>query len=569
MLAGESLGIAAKWVDERIAASNGELEKSPVKFESSEGVKYAGVLLLLPFLAETGLFSYRQHYSELKRGYYFLDIIILIIAFMYLCRIKNPEQLKQISPGDFGILLGLDRIPETKCLRFKIKSIVSQEKSNQWNISLVKDWVFFDGNEFFFYIDGHIRKYYGYNAILGKKHVTGQKLCLPGMQEFWVNNTEGLPYFYVTGEVNEKLLEIISEKIVPDLLSNIEGKYTQSELDACPELARFTIVFDREAYSPKYFKKLWEESRIAVITYRKNVKDVWSESDFKEYPIEDNEIQTKMKLAEKTLKLNNCEFREIRKLSKDGHQTSIITTNKQLTLESVAIYMFSRWTQENYFKYLKQDYDFDRLMQYAVESIDSDFVVVNPEYNNLNYKLKKTREKISRRKAIIYNLEQENIKSDIENTSKNFKKQALEKEELDILTALETELLEKRKTISYKIKIEDMPETIKYNKLHTESKHFQNIIKMICYRAETSFSNMLSINYKKKYEEKRMLAKSIINSQGDIIADYENNTLTIKLYSQSNPRMNLVLKDVCEILNRTNFVYPNTNLKMIYKIASF
>jgi len=59
----------------------------------------------------------------------------------------------------------------------------------------------------------------------------------------------------------------------------------------------------------------------------------------------------------------------------------------------VAIHMFSRWTQENFFQYMRQDYDFDRLLQYAVEQIDEDFMVVNPEYNNNAYYLKKTREK--------------------------------------------------------------------------------------------------------------------------------------------------------------------------------
>jgi len=44
----------------------------------------------------------------------------------------------------------------------------------------------------------------------------------------------------------------------------------------------FTLVFDREAYSPKFFESLWEE-RIAVITYRKNVKDQWAEDDFEDH----------------------------------------------------------------------------------------------------------------------------------------------------------------------------------------------------------------------------------------------------------------------------------------------
>jgi len=95
-------------------------------------------------------------------------------------------------------------------------------------------------------------------------------------------------------------------------------------------------------------------------------------------------------------------------------RVKLCTTNKKLTTDKIAINMFSRWTQENYFKYLRQEYDFDRLLQYAVESIDNEFVVVNPEYNNLSYKIKKIREKISRRMAKLYQLEEENIKENSE-----------------------------------------------------------------------------------------------------------------------------------------------------------
>jgi len=79
------------------------------------------VLFLLPFLQQTGLFSYRDHYQELEKGYYFIDFIIIFLAFMYLRRIKNPAQVKYYSSREFGKLMGLDRIPEAKCLRGKIK----------------------------------------------------------------------------------------------------------------------------------------------------------------------------------------------------------------------------------------------------------------------------------------------------------------------------------------------------------------------------------------------------------------------------------------------------------------
>ncbi|MEA1898592.1 MAG: hypothetical protein U9N53_13110, partial [Bacteroidota bacterium] len=208
-----------------------------------------------------------------------------------------------------------------------------------------------------------------------------------------------------------------------------------------------------------------------------------------------------------------------------GHQTSVITTNKKLSILMVALYMFSRWTQENFFKYLRQDYDFDRLLQYAVEQIDKDFVVNNPEYNNITYKLGKIREKISRRKAVLYQLQENNLKDDLDRANEYLKKQIKTREELKTLEDQENDLLEKRSRVPSQMKIKDMPDNIKYSKLNIESKCFQNIIKMICYRAETSCANLLSTGFKKSINEKRTLVKSIINSHADIIPDYQNNLL--------------------------------------------
>ena len=40
-----------------------------------------------------------------------------------------------------------------------------------------------------------------------------------------------------------------------------------------PGIPAFTLVFDREAYEPKWFIKLWEQYQVGGITYRKNVPD--------------------------------------------------------------------------------------------------------------------------------------------------------------------------------------------------------------------------------------------------------------------------------------------------------
>jgi len=485
---------------------------------------------------------------------------------MYLRRIKNPEQLKYYSPGEFGKIMGLDRVPEAKCFRGKLAEICSQQKSGEWNMALANQWSLTGENDFY-YIDGHVQVYNGYQAKLGKKHVSRQKLCLPGMQEFWINDKNGMPYFYITGQVNEKLLEMLDKHIIPTLRSEMSCKYSEQELGNDPDLPRFTVVFDREAYSPVFFQKLWNNYQIAVLTYRKNVNDLWDENDFAEYKVEIEGNTTKMQLAEKTVELNGVFMREIRRLS-DGHQTSVITTNKKLSLLMVALFMFARWTQENFFKYMRQDYDFDRMLQYAVEQIDGEFTVNNPEYSNLTYKLGKLREKISRKKALLFELMESNIKDTLDKANHYLKEQAKVREELQILGMQEKELLAKRTKTPSRMKIKDMPEHIKYTKLNIESKRFQNTIKMICYRAETSFANLLAVNFKKDTNEKRALAKSLINSTADILPDYTNNKLNIIIYSQANPRMNHAIEKLIPLLNESETVYPGTNLILNYQIAT-
>ena len=45
---------------------------------------------------------------------------------------------------------------------------------------------------------------------------------------------------------------------------------------------------------------------------------------------------------------------EVRCLSTDGHQTPVISTLLTLEAKEIAARMFTRWCQENYFKYMRR-----------------------------------------------------------------------------------------------------------------------------------------------------------------------------------------------------------------------
>lgn len=105
--------------------------------------------------------------------------------------------------------------------------------------------------------------------------------------------------------------------------------------------------------------------------------------------------------------------------------TRVKNTNKIISTPFIAEKMFAHWTQENFFKYLRQEYDLDKIVHYIVNDIDSDFQVVNPIHSILTNQLKKLREKIARRKAELYELVNVNLEENSDKTGKNLVRQSI------------------------------------------------------------------------------------------------------------------------------------------------
>jgi len=528
-------------------------------FEHHESVLNAGVLFSIPALISQGLDKTFKVFKPLPPGFYGLHHIIIILCFMALCRIKNPEQLKKHSPGEFGKLLGLDRIPEVNYFRTKLAQIIDQAKTDELHIKLFRSWVE-ELPEMFFYIDGHIRVYHGQKAYLPKRFVSRQKLCLSGTTEFWVNDQNGLPLMVLTGELNEKL-KVAIEQVIPKI---------RNEITAAPQESQpvFTLVFDREAYEPKWFIKLWEEYRVAVITYRKNVADKWDESLFYSADTQVYNNTVTMQICEMGTLLNGHWFREIRERSQNGHQASIMTTHPTLLTQNTAVKMFSRWKQENFFKYVCENFEFDRMIEYGTEPVDQKCTIPNPEYKTLTYQLKKVREKKARIEARVYKKMDEGGQSGTDHVIKVLTKNSSLIEQINDYKDQAQTLVAQRKQTPSRITIAQMPQEKRYDKLKQEGKKLKNAIIMIAYRAETALYSILSEYYKATEKEGRTILKEIFTTDADMIPDYQNNTLTIRLHSLSTPRANQAVKKLCEFLNQTETLFPNTNLNLIYKTVA-
>lgn len=193
---------------------------------------------------------------------------------------------------------------------------------------------------------------------------------------------------------------------------------------------------------------------------------------------------------------------------------------------------------------------------------------MNPEYRKLTYQLKKLRKKTQRLQARFFPLAQLDIDQPLDELPAITNKQTEYKTQIDDYKTREAFLSDQRSQLLPRLKIKQMPEQKKYNKLETESKLFMNVIKMICYRAESSVAQWIAPCLAKSDNEKRMVVKQIIQSSADLIPDFKNKILTVTLHFLSANRFNKAACELALILDQTDTIFPGTDLKMIFKIIA-
>jgi len=548
------------------------------RFDHQTDLHQAGVLLSIPALISNGLLTHSKDF-KLDSVYYSEESIFLCLAFLSLLRIKTLNQVDSVPCGELGRALGLDRIPEVKTLRERIAAFVDYGDVEVWSRKLSQGWM--AANEDLagvLYIDGHVNIYYGHATKMPKRYVSRLRLCMSGSTDYYVNDKTGQPFFVVNEVINSGMIEQIKSSILPRLEQEVPNQPTESELQQNPRLHRFMIVFDRECYSIDFFHYL-EEKRISFCTYNKNVKDKWPEEDFTEYEVVDEQTGSieKISLAEKEIVLENKDaknpkevtVREIRKLTATGHQTSILTTNYMLTLLQIGLYMFARWCQENFFKYMLENFDLDGLVSYSKRQVNETKILINPQYRQLDSEVRSLNGKLARQKAKFGSLTLKEDSLEGKKLEKAIARKAQVLEEIQILENKSALVKEKRKNTQRKISYAQLPPEEQFTDAINNRKYFLDHIKMIAYRAETSMYNLIKHQMNPHHaDEGRKLLQQIYTSNADIVPDYQQSTLTVKVHHLNYRRDDKVLQYLCDQLNETETEFPGTDLRLIYKLVS-
>jgi len=537
---------------DRALAAMGEITDCAPLFESGRAVARAGVLLAVPLMVASGIFEVgRQVYGHIGPAFYGLRTTLLTLLVLALERIRHPENMKEYSPRGLGRILGLDRTPEVKTLRRKLARFVLGGKSEEFLSRLVKRRVAVRGEALgYLYVDGHVRVYSGKKVRLPKAHVARMRLSLPATQDVWVNDADGGPLFFVTQAAHPQLVGALRELLQP--IRELVGGGR-----------RVTVVFDRGGWSPELFRDMWGLG-FDVMTYRKGATEPVATSEFKKHVVPGTAGKQVYLLHDMEVTVLKGEFRmrQVSRLSGD-HQTQIMTTRRDLEPVEVAVRMFDRWRQENFFKYMREQYAIDALVEYGAEAADPARLVPNPARKTLAKEIRKIRGEVERLEAALGAAVAENPETK-RRTVRGFK--------IAHAAAIGVPLREARAKLSrLRTEYRQTPDRVPVGQIQSEvlqlpraKKRLTDGLKMLAYQIETDLARAVAPWYARSQDEIRPLIRAALNSTADL--EVTDGELRITIEAQSSPHRTRAIARLCELLTETNTLFPGTSLRLRYAI---
>lgn len=610
--AAEGLGTACTRTGERMLAALGALEEAATRFEPAKAVPFGGVLCAVGALMENGLLDpVREQLGQVK-GYYGVTHILLLLAFMALCRIKTTEQLRGKAPGELGRLIGLDRVPEVRCLRKKLDQMAADGAAEKWLAALSRQWMEAKPDVVgTLYVDGHVRVYHGGKTKLPRKYVSRQRLCLRGTTDYWVNDCGGLPYFVIDKVVDSGLLAALREDIVPRLLKDVPGQPTAAQLAADPWRCRFTLIFDREGYSPAFFKEMWDRHRIACITYHKHPKGTWAQELFSDHQLNlPNGESVTLRLAERGSRVGDGKdalwLKEVRKLTESGRQISLVGTAYGLAAGPMATGLFSRWCQENYFRYATQHFAIDLLGEYKTGPLHATARVINPVWRELERQRATLESKLRYRRARFAAAsigpppvedastpappaaEDADTPAQLQREAKTkaqpgrkaatkarheahaqARRELQQAELLEEIQSMEAELAKvkaDKKKAPHHIQWADLPEADRFEQPLLGRKRLKDAVGMIAYRAETALCGLLRTPLIDNAAA-RSLLQDLFIADADLRPDAPAGLLHVEVHRGSRPAVDRALASLFSQLNEMELVFPGTDLTLSYRLV--
>jgi len=241
----------------------------------------------------------------------------------------------------------------------------------------------------------------------------------------------------------------------------------------------------------------------------------------------------------------------------------VLTSRWDLRDIEVAYRMFERWRQENFFKYMREEFLLDALVDYQVEPDDPTRTVPNPERRALDKDIHAARVELAKFEQRFGAAAADNPEGQ-RPTMRGFKI-AHGKLGTQLRSARKrlAQLIDRRRDLPHRVEVQDTSQGAVI-KLATERKHLSNLIKMVAYQAESELVAMLQPHYARAEEEGRPLLHELLHAAADL--DVTDSELRVTLHALSSPHRTLAAKALCEQLDATATIFPGSRLRLRFAV---
>lgn len=543
---------------DRVFARLGLLDDAEPIFADAQRLAGAGIFLVIPLLVESGVLEiFARLYRSIGPAFYGLRTTVVCLVMLALLRIKRPENLKEHDPQDLGRLLGLDRAPEVKTLRRKLDALAGRGRGLELMRALAERRVK-DRDEMVgvLYVDGHVKEYHG-QAKVGQAFISRRRLSAPAATDTWVNDVDGDPVFVVSSDFNAGLTKTL-EPILAEV-RRIVG-----------DDRRITVVFDRGGWSTRLFHRL-DTSGFDIITYRKGHDPQIPVQQFEDRTCVEGGIEYEYRLHDQPRvrigKTGNKKregpkymwMRQVTRLCEDGHQTPVITTRDDLPPENVLFYMFNRWRQENFFKYMREEFALDALVQYGTEPVTEQADHPNPKVRKIDKQLRAARAELAEIERDIGQELQANEES---------RRRSVRGFKIAHAALLQDAEQARQKIAQLKARRGKLPKrvpTSDFVSLKKDRKVIADAIKMAAYQMESDLVGMLAEDYPRCADEGRTLLHAAFRSAGNL--EVRDGQLRVTLIPQSSPHRTRAIAKLCQKLTEMGVNFPGTTLRLSLAVA--
>lgn len=509
---------------------------------------YLGLLILIPYLSKV---------AEMGKKNLLQWIVSLFLG------VKNIEQSKILNFNSLSIIIG-ETTRNLHAQRKSLKMQVNTQSINElqtFNMELagVKDCVDF-------YYDPHTKHYTGLKKIL-KGWCSKIRFADKVINMDFIHTRDGYPV-YIDNTDNFDDLRI-------RFFKNINSFRCLSQI---PDDQELTYIVDRGIFSKETLEQVAGMPNTHLITWEKN----YNHSEWKENIPCKKGCLIRYRNNREDIKQINYSYQEkkweksdrirqviVRIESPKGEnkiEVSILTDDLMRDANEIVQLMFSRWIQENDFKYLIEHFGINEITTYSsnnweeIKNETDDKFYISGQYKALTNEIDNIR---GRLKTVLLKKHRYDKKYSLSNKKQNSNQIQSHQKILIQISQLSKLLEEKELQRDHTEKLISKNKELSqqnYQRLNMTVKLYMDIIKIIARNIYYKSFQMFKKLYN-NYRDDHLIYRNLISCNGFI--SFENEMIQIKLCPEMElqPKVKVILDQIIQNINQLNPTIPNGGTK--------